>query len=306
MKVAVTLDSRVNSFSMTQYIAKQIQAKFPDWTVDSPGTYRILKESIDQYDIIVSWKFLAEDYSSKQLKAVFTPAAGKDWVTEPDDPKISTTFGSFHGPMIAESFLSMMLQLNSQQQALSDGQNNKKWFRNFNTPRSLLSDQHLMIVGYGKIGFHCAKLAKAFGMTITGVGRSDKPDDELGTKILTFDSIENELEKVDHLLVLLPKHESTNGMIDQKIFNKLKSTAFVYNFGRGTAINEEDLIEALISKAIAGAGLDVFETEPLPDESDLWDMSNVLISSHNSCCYENYKTLYATELLKNLIKIERP
>lgn len=149
-------------------------------------------------------------------------------------------------------------------------------------PMGELRDATLLIVGLGAIGVEVARLAKAFGMRTIGVdrdGRTNSPDiDEIRPSRFLGD-----LLPVAHAVVLcLPLTDETRGMIDAQAFSRMRTGAVLVNVGRGAVVDEAALVEALELGNLAGAALDVFGTEPLPPQSPLWGLPNVLVSPHTA------------------------
>jgi len=145
------------------------------------------------------------------------------------------------------------------------------------------ADERTMgIVGYGEIGRECALLAKALGVKIHALRRNPERSaaDPLVDRMFEPEDLRRMLAGIDVLLCAAPLTPETRHMIGDAEFAVMKSSAIVINIGRGPVIDESALIRALQSGRIAGASLDVFEREPLPAESALWTMENVLISPH--------------------------
>jgi len=138
------------------------------------------------------------------------------------------------------------------------------------------------VVGYGEIGRECALLAHALGMRIHAARRKPEQseNDPILDRIFSTDDLLQMLAEVDVLVAAAPLTPATKHMLSTREFAAMKPSALVINVGRGPVIDEAALIAALQQKQIAGAALDVFEKEPLPPESPLWDMENVLISPH--------------------------
>ena len=153
-----------------------------------------------------------------------------------------------------------------------------EWVRDVSYAR-LLKDRTAVILGLGDIGREVARRARAFGMRIIGVKRTLRPVEE-ADRVVTSEQLDDVLPLADHLAVTLPLTRETYHLLDARRLSLLPRGAFVYNIGRGAVVDEQALIEALRSGHIAGAGLDVFEDEPLPPESPLWRMDNVLITPH--------------------------
>lgn len=149
-------------------------------------------------------------------------------------------------------------------------------------PVGELRDQTLLILGLGAIGTEAARLAKAFGMHTIGINRrgvSDSPDvDEVHPR----ERLHELLKRVDAVVVTLPLTGQTAGMLDAPAIGRLKQSAVLVNVGRGGVVDEAALIAALRANRLKGAVLDVFATEPLPPESPLWGLPNVLISPHTA------------------------
>lgn len=140
----------------------------------------------------------------------------------------------------------------------------------------------LGVIGYGDIGRASAKLAKAFGMKVLALKRNVNGfNDQYCDEVYGMDGLNEVMSKSDYILVSAPLTESTRGLISKDVLSKCKSNAVIINVGRGPIIDEEALIEALQDGTIKGAALDVMTIEPLPKESPLWKLDNVLLSPHN-------------------------
>jgi phosphoglycerate dehydrogenase-like enzyme len=137
-------------------------------------------------------------------------------------------------------------------------------------------------VGYGDIGKACAKLAKPFGMKVIGLRRRPEmsAEDEYIDMCYGLDKLYDLMAESDYLLITAPMTTETCGMISAEALAKSKEGQIIINLGRGGVIDEPALIEALKKGPIGGAALDVFTVEPLPEDSELWTLPNVLISPH--------------------------
>ena len=149
----------------------------------------------------------------------------------------------------------------------------------------------MVIVGYGDIGAACARVAKlGFGMKVTGVKRRPAMVKEKHRKycdeIVGNDQYEKVISEADFVVGVLPRVAGTTDdfFTLRSTFSKMKKSAVFMNIGRGTCVLEDDLISALETGSIAGAVLDVFQAEPLPKDSKLWTLPNVLMTPH---CADN-------------------
>lgn len=194
-----------------------------------------------------------------------------------------------------------------------------------------LRGQTLGIVGYGSIGREVARIAKTFGMKVlASKGNARRLDDqdytipntgdprgEYADRIYPPEATRSMVAECDFVVIAAPLTPKTYHLFDEEMFRAMKSTSFVINVGRGPIIKEDDLAKALKKEWIAGAGLDVFEEEPLPEKSPLWKMSNVIISPHVSgftpqyderitdLFAENLRRYLAGEPLLNVVNRER-
>lgn len=141
----------------------------------------------------------------------------------------------------------------------------------------------LGVVGFGDIGRASAKLAKAYGMKVLGLKRSipESFSDPYCDEIYDMNGLVELCKSSDYILISTPLTEQTRGLISKEVLKHCKKTAVIINVGRGPIIDEEALIEALANGDIKGAGLDVMTVEPLPKDSPLWKLQNVLLSPHN-------------------------
>jgi phosphoglycerate dehydrogenase-like enzyme len=237
-----------------------------------------------------------------KLKWVATYAAGKERVAEADLKKqgIKVSFGRFHGKIMAETVIGMMLFVVRGLGTAYRVQGKIEWCDRFLQDKLwTLRGKTCMILGFGQIGRHIAKLTKAFGMFNIGVKRT--PDNDLTDvdQIITIQSFKDYLQFVDHLVIALPRDKSTNNLIGSQELALMKPTAALYNVGRGNCVDEEALYHALKNKWIHFACLDVFRTEPLPFDSPLRNLDNILILPHISAFAPEYFLLFFEEFLKD-------
>lgn len=153
-------------------------------------------------------------------------------------------------------------------------------------PMELVSNKTMVIMGYGDIGAACAKIAKfGFNMNVIGVKRNpDACSEEYKSycnEVVGNDAYDSAIANADFVVGVLPKTAETEDFFNMETtFSKMKNTAVFMNIGRGPTVKEEELIVALQDGVIAGAVLDVFKKEPLPQDNPLWSMPNVLITPH--------------------------
>ena len=143
-----------------------------------------------------------------------------------------------------------------------------------------LPESTALIIGAGGIGAETGRLCKAFGMKVVGIDPRVTEKPAYFDALFSPESLETMLPDADFVIITTPETPQTRKMINSKRLDLMKETSFLINVGRGTCVVLDDLIEALEAKKIAGAGLDVFEEEPLPPNSPLWSNPNVMITPH--------------------------
>jgi phosphoglycerate dehydrogenase-like enzyme len=303
MKLAVFLHSEVGCFSLNEAQEKRLRESLKDWdgavVRNRDDFLRVLPEA----EAVATWSFKAEWYArAPRLKALFTPAAGKDWVEADPAGRITTRHGAFHGNIMSETLLAMILYFGRRLDAAKALQERSAWDREPFHSTSVMSRQTVVIVGYGEIGRHCARLLKPFGCRVVGVKRSPLPDQKgLADELVSYSGLETALKDADHVALILPSE--ARGAITAKHFGAMKRGAYLYNIGRGTCYDESELVRALTDGMLAGAGLDVFATEPLPKDSPLWSLQNVLILPHASAMAKEYLDFYLNELIPGIKEV---
>lgn len=179
------------------------------------------------------------------------------------------------GPQMSELALLMMLALARRFPEAIRAQRRGEWDRK---PQSLLHGKTVCLLGLGSIGEALALYCKTLGMTVTGVsGRAEVPHVD---RIYPRGQLLKAAAEADFLVVLIPLSPDTRHIVGREVFEAMKPSAHVVNIARGGCVDEVALLDALQSGAIAGAGIDVFETEPLPAESPLWHAPNAILTPH--------------------------
>ena len=227
-----------------------------------------------------------------------------------------TTASGIHATPIAEYTIGSMLAFAHGLHLTMRAQVKREWRRNsqFMDIADSLRGKTLGVIGYGSIGRETARMGSALGMTVLALKRN--PDDHVDTgwnppgvgdpegriPARWFGPEEREalLSESDYITVTLPMTPHTNKFIGAREFAAMRPNAYIVNIGRGGVIDQNAMIEALKANRIAGAGLDVFEREPLESESELWDLENVILTPHMSGAYRDYNTGACTLFADNL------
>lgn len=303
MKVVINLNHKLSCWYVVERHVKMLLDRFDDLDVVTPRTREEIAREVVDANIFYGWDIENEWFlSAKGLGWVSTPAAGLEWIVCPAmlDKDLPVTNGSFHGKIISESVIGMMLFFERGLGRRYVVQKSEPW-RVDDIVENLgsLRNKTLLIVGAGNIGSEIAKKAQAFDMRVIGIRRNP-----VGSKfydaVCSPDRLDHWLGQADHVVLALPGNDQTDKIIADEQFSLMKPGAFIYNVGRGNAIDEKALANALEKGEIAGAGLDVFDEEPLPMDSRLRSLDNVLITPHSSAISGIYLDLAFDEFAENL------
>jgi D-2-hydroxyacid dehydrogenase (NADP+) len=262
--------------------AGQLRAAFPGLAVHTAHDLTELPADLSGFDVLVAFGTSINDDVLRRLSGltwVQSLATGVDHFLR--CPFLSrdvliTSGRGIHGPMMREMAAHLMLCLSHDVIRQVADQKAHAWDRRL---WSLLYEKTAVVVGVGVSGTAIAEGLSAFGMRVIGVTRTPRKiagfDDMMPT-----DRLVEAAAKADYLINVLPGSPENIGLFTADVFAAMKPTARFVNIGRGETVDQDALIAALREKRIAGAALDVFNTRPLPPESPLWDLPNVVITPH--------------------------
>jgi D-2-hydroxyacid dehydrogenase (NADP+) len=301
---------------------KRIRDSFPHLEVVEAPDKDSLLEAIPSATILLGGKHHAEFLPlAHDLRWIQTYSAGINFLplSELSSRGIQLTNASgAHGVQITENVLSMMLAFAVRLPDLIRAQENGAWIASqIDKDKFSLDGQTLLIIGLGGIGAALAEKASALGLHVIGIRNRPLPPPAGVAELASPDDLHSCLAKSDHVALCLPLTSDTTNYIGESELRAMKSTAYVYNVGRGKSINQKALVGALSEGWIAGAGLDVTDPEPLPSDDPLWKLRNVILTQHTSggipdldrrvtdIFIENLRRFANNEPLKNLIDLDR-
>jgi phosphoglycerate dehydrogenase-like enzyme len=277
----------------------------PDCRVIPIGPDGEVAETLEGADVLfLRWGLSPE--STRRLLArvpnlrwIHTISAGVDHLLFPElresDAILTNASGVFNVP-IAETVMAYILAVVKRLPEFWAHQREHRWEK---LPLRELRGLTVGIVGLGDIGTEVARLCRAFGMHVLGLRRRPAPSD-LADEVLPPDRLQDLLARSDFVVIAAPLTAETRGMIGRAELAAMKPDAWLINISRGAIVDEEALVEALREGRIGGACLDVFAEEPLPPESPLWDMPNVIITPHNSWSSPHIEEREIALFLENL------
>jgi phosphoglycerate dehydrogenase-like enzyme len=296
MSLEVTIVGRDSNF-----FAERLAARFPDFRIyaaaDAAEALKVCATS--QILLIRTDQITAELVDAMpRLCLIQALTTGTDHIEAlanlPPAVMIAAARG-FHGPAMSELAFLFMLSFARNVRDVLANQDQRKWDRR---PQRLLLGKTAVLVGVGRIAEALAQRCKAFGMRVIGVSAR--------TAVPGFDAIRprealtDAAREADFLIVLAPYSKETHHLVNGTVLDAMKPSAVLINLARGDVVDEGALVRALAANRIAGAGLDVFATEPLPAESPLWALPNVILTSHVGGMSDIYGEQVLPLLIDNL------
>jgi len=268
----------------------QIRAVDPSLRVVATSeTDRVLALAPDA-EVIAAWQIPpAVMERAGRLRWIHATAAGVDTMLFPavqEGQVLLTSSVGVHTTGLPEHIMALVLLFSRRLHVAVRNQTAHRWDR-ASTIGEEVAGRTLGVLGLGMIGRALAHRAAAFGMRVIGTKRTPEPVPHV-ERILPPEGTDEVLRESDFVAVILPLTPQTRGLIDARALGLMKRTAVLINVGRGPVVQEAALIAALRAGTIAGAGLDVFEREPLPADSPLYDMENVVVTPHVSGASPTY------------------
>ncbi|MEK3687495.1 D-2-hydroxyacid dehydrogenase [Paenibacillus sp. FSL R10-2736] len=280
-----------------------IRAAAPDYTLTLGDSRNPDLELLSGAEIIIGWGKGVSDTLLRQgspLRWVQAWSAGVEKLpleAMHERGILLTNASGVHAEPITAVIFSFMLMFTRNMHTAIRNQQNRRWHSD--GQESELTGKTAVIAGTGSIGSETARIAKAFRMKTIGVSRSGRPVDGFD-EVFTTGQLKASVSDADFIINTLPITDETQGIFDADIFSAAKQGAYYINIGRGATTNTDDLISALHSGQLAGAGLDVFEKEPLPEDHPLWGMEQVIMTPHCAGVTDRYADRVVDIFVENM------
>ena len=273
---------------MPAWFSERLRCEFPQLQVMHLPNYDRVTEEIADADIAISWSLRGEQIkAARKLRWIHSTAAAVHQLMTPElrsSDIVVTNARDVHGPVVAEHAIALAFALAKRLPQAVKYQQQKHWAQHdlWNAqprPREL-NGATMTIVGLGGIGKPLARLAKSLGMRVVGVCEHPARGSDIADAFYGYDELEQALREGDFIVLAVPVTPKTHHLMNAARLAHLKPDAYLINVGRGVLIDEDALVNALQARSFAGSALDVTTQEPLPSESPLWRMENVLITPH--------------------------
>lgn len=210
-----------------------------------------------------------------------------------------TNSTGIHGESVGELAIGYMLSLARILHLYRDHQGDREWYEPDYERPFTIADEQLCVVGLGTIGAAIARRADALGMDVVGVRRSGEPVEGV-SRVYRPDGLHEAIREARFVALAVPHTPETEGLLSDPEFERMREDAYVINVGRGPVVDEAALVRAVESGAIKGAALDVFEREPLPPDSPLWDFEDVIVTPHKGSATNRYHLDIADLVAENV------
>lgn len=268
----------------------RIQSAFPDLSVNLVEHHSKVDPFIAEAEILITFGAHMADHVLEQgvmLRWIQALGTGVDGIV--DRPAfrpgtIVTNLHGHHGPAVSEAVLASMLALARDLRRSLANQRHGKWQR---FPATLLADKTVGIVGVGAIAEALALRCASLDMQVLGVSSATRTVAHF-TRVYGREELERVAGEVDFLVLLTPYTPATRGIVSAAVLTAMKPSAYLINVARGGVVEEPALVDALEQHQIAGAALDVFREEPLPENHPFWTLDNVLLTPHTAGFHVGY------------------
>ena len=309
MKLLIIIHHPFALWCAPEWLGGRIHRDFPQIQVDQRNSYKDVEEHIRDAEIFFGWSLRGDQVrAAKKLRWIHSTAAAVHQLMSPElraSDIIVTNARSVHGPVVAEHAVALMFALAKRLPAAVRYQQQRVWAQEqitYQHPHPTeLAGSTLGLIGYGAIGGEVARSAVALGMRVLVVRQHpDRKNKGLSSRtrppavgarveqplpaIETFglDRLDEVISQSDFVVLAAPLTEKTRHLMNAERLARMKPGAYLINVARGALIDELALTDALRSRRIGGAALDVFDHEPLPAGSPLWDRDNLLITPHTA------------------------
>lgn len=279
----IVLASRPNDERLAKF-----RAGYPDVTFTTAGSPSDVVREIADADAFFGNPTREQFLAAKKLRWIQAPSAGIEFVQQipelVESEVVLTNARGAHAATIAEHTFAMLLSLTRNLAFFAQAQRDHNWVRGegYRKIRGGIAGKTMAIIGFGNIGRAIGQRAKAFEMKVIAVDANPVPAGGIADEVLPLSRLTDALRQADVVAVATPITPETRGMIGPAEIAAMKNDSYLLVVSRGGIVNEAALADALRSGHLAGAGLDVTETEPLPAEDPLWDAPNLIITPHIS------------------------
>ena len=294
-KLLIVVHHEFDLWNVPAWFSERLQADFSAIEVVHRNSYEGAEKHLRDCEILFAFELHPEQFRlAQKLHWIHTPTAAVHQLLFPElvnSDVILSNAREVHGPVVAELVIALMFALAKKIPQAVRLQQEHSWgksaiWNDGPRPREI-AGATLGLIGVGGIGRTVARMASALGMRVIAVRERPEKEKPQGVEaVYAPDQIDELLSQSDFVVVAAPLTEASSGLINADRLAAMRQDAYLINVGRGPHVDEAALADALRNHRIAGAALDVFDQEPLPAESQLWDLENLLITPHTGSLTE--------------------
>jgi phosphoglycerate dehydrogenase-like enzyme len=291
MKLLIVVHHHFDLWNVPAWFPERLRANFPQIEVLQRPNYEVVEDFIRDAEIVFAFSLRPEQFRyANKVRWIHAPTAAVHQLLFPElveSSVVLTNAHEVHGPVVAEHVVALIFALAKKIPQAARLQQKRLWGQNAiwnDGPRPReVAGATLGLIGVGSIGRRVARMASALGMRVIAVRehpQKEKPEGIIA--VYAPNQLHDLLAQSDYVVVAAPLTEATRGLMSADRLAAMRPSAYLINVGRGPQVDETALGDALRNGRIAGAALDVFEREPLPAESPLWALENLLITPHTA------------------------
>ena len=291
MKLLIVVHHRFDLWNVPVWFENRLKGEFPDLQLLVRNSYDHVQDDLRDAEVLFTISLRADQFAAaRSLRWIHAPTAAVHqflFAELIESAVVLTNSREVHGPVVAEHVMALLFALARKIPQSALMQEKREWgqteiWRDGWHPGEI-AGATLGLIGVGSIGGRVAKMASAIGMRVIAVREHvEKGIPEGVEKVWPPSEIDDMLTQCDYVVLAAPLLSETERLFNAARLRAMKSTAFLINVGRGAQVDEVALADALRNRRIAGAALDVFEQEPLPADSPLWELENLLITPHTA------------------------
>lgn len=288
MKLVIGTLHRFELWRAPEWFMERLCHDFPQIEIVRVSDFDALSYQIVDADIMVGFSLRGDQFArAKKLRWIHSTAAAVHQLMSPElksSNVLLTNARSVHAPVVAEHVIAVMFALAKRLPSALRYQQQRKWAQNeiYNEHPQELAGSTLLLLGLGSIGREVLTRTKALGMRVLAVRQHSQHGGESADAVFGPNDLKRALADADFVVLAAPLTSATEHIMNAESLAAMKTSAFLVNVSRGPLIDDAALIAALRNRQIAGAALDVFAEEPLPENSPYWQLENCLITPHTA------------------------
>lgn len=316
MKLVIVLRHPFELWNAPSWLSARLHEDFPTVEAVQRSSYEGIEEDLREAEVVIAWSLRPQQFKiARKLRWIHSPAAAIHQLLFAElvnSDVVLTNSREVHGPVVAEHVLALLFALAKRLPQAARLQRKHEWGQEamwLGRPRPReLAGATLGLIGLGSIGREVAKSASGLKMRVIAVRASVKKDIPEGvSQVFAPTQLDDLLSQSDYVVLAAPLTPHTTGLMNAFRLARMKPEAYLINVGRGPLVDEVALVQALRERKLGGAALDVFSEEPLPADSPLWDLENLLLTPHTAGLTEKlWERHYAviSENLRRYLKSE--